>query len=530
MAAQFSRRRMFNIIIGFFMGFIAIFSMALFPHVGIIHPTKFCEMLLQSLPSGFAGSVAVVHNWSYSLFYCAAELWGDVCLSLLFWSLANEITSLKDAAVIYPLFGIGANVAQVCAGQVLKAVGASGSAGGYVPQMQALCTLVLALGACILLLHEVICRRLAQASLTAVQGSQEVTQVSAATLIKSRSNPQVNVIKLTVTDANASSPARLVEMQMAPRADDSGTGPSANGSTFKPPSQDSHNNHNSRHDKQQNKKKKKKPMSFSEAIRYCWTNANIRCLAIMGIAQGLASNTLEYAWKLHLSQFCPTSQAFTSFLGDVASYTGVVTVMMMLVAPTCFKLLGWRRTARATPNFLLYAGVPFFIMCITYQVMMRMPNFAHLAQPMLFALAVLGAALYVLTRSAKFSLFKPAEELIYIGLDEKARTSGKAAVDVLGAQLGKSTGALMQQILLVVTAASALHSLPVMGLIFMGVSVSWGSSVDQLSLLVQPHTSLESCNSQESADSEGDMHVGGIDGSNGNGGNCSGLHPAVASA
>lgn len=124
------------------------------------------------------------------------------------------------------------------------------------------------------------------------------------------------------------------------------------------------------------------------ACRYCWSDASIRCLAIMGIAQGLASNTLEYAWKLHLSQFCPTPQAFTSFLGDVASYTGVVTVLMMLVAPTCFKLLGWRRTARATPNFLLYAGVPFFLMCIAYQVMMRMAKFTPLAQPMLSALAV----------------------------------------------------------------------------------------------------------------------------------------------
>lgn len=115
---------------------------------------------------------------------------------------------------------------------------------------------------------------------------------------------------------------------------------------------------------------------------------------------------------------------------------------------------------------------------------------------------VLGAALYVLTRSAKFSLFKPAEELIYIGLDNKARTSGKAAVDVLGAQMGKSTGALMQQVLLVLTAASALHSLPIMGIIFMFVSFSWGSSVDQLSLLVKPHTSLESCASQDNHSNE----------------------------
>lgn len=144
---------------------------------------------------------------------------------------------------------------------------------------------------------------------------------------------------------------------------------------------------------------------------------------------------------------------------------------------------------------------------------------------------VLGAALYVLTRSAKFSLFKPAEELIYIGLDEKARTSGKAAVDVLGAQLGKSSGALMQQVLLVVTAASALHSLPVMGLIFLCVSFSWGSSVDQLSLLVKPHTSLESCVSQESPIEMGsDMMDADKNGNNEVDGTAAGRFPVIASA
>lgn len=94
--------------------------------------------------------------------------------------------------------------------------------------------------------------------------------------------------------------------------------------------------------------------------------------------------------------------------------------------------------------------------------------------------------------------------------------------------MGKSTGALMQQVLLVVTAASALHSLPVMGLIFMCVSLSWGSSVDQLSLLVKPHTSLESCSSQDSVSGHG------CDGSSSPGdGPDSSLaqrHPAIASA
>lgn len=53
------------------------------------------------------------------------------------------------------------------------------------------------------------------------------------------------------------------------------------------------------------------------------------------------------------------------------------------------------------------------------------------------------------SRGAKFSLFKPAEEMVYIGLDDESRTKGKAAIDVVGAQSGKSIGSMLQQALLI---------------------------------------------------------------------------------
>lgn len=56
---------------------------------------------------------------------------------------------------------------------------------------------------------------------------------------------------------------------------------------------------------------------------------------------------------------------------------------------------------------------------------------------LLQALVIFGALLYVFGRGAKFSLFKPAEEMVYITLDEDGRTRGKAAIDVVGAQVCK---------------------------------------------------------------------------------------------
>ena len=113
---------------------------------------------------------------------------------------------------------------------------------------------------------------------------------------------------------------------------------------------------------------------------------------------------------------------------------------------------------------------------------------------------LVGAVMYVLTRAAKFSLFKPAEEMVYLSLDSRARLNGKAAVDVLGAQIGKSGGSVLQQALLILTAGSAMRSLPIMASVFVFIAWQWGQSVDALSRLVPAHTSLDSIDTDDEDD------------------------------
>ena len=44
-------------------------------------------------------------------------------------------------------------------------------------------------------------------------------------------------------------------------------------------------------------------------------------------------------------------------------------------------------------------------------------------------------AVQVVARSAKFSLFDPAKEMVYIEMSKEEKQQGKAAVDLVGSQV-----------------------------------------------------------------------------------------------
>ena len=133
-------------------------------------------------------------------------------------------------------------------------------------------------------------------------------------------------------------------------------------------------------------------------------------------------------------------------------------------------------------------GCIFFAACILYQHVYGAAAIVHgaaaggaLGLMLLEGLVIAGALLYVFSKGAKFSLFKPAEEMVYITLDEEGRTRGKAAIDVVGAQTGKSGGSLLQQVLLLFSAGTMTGILPVMFLVFFFMLRGWLGSVKQLS-------------------------------------------------
>ncbi|XP_043724228.1 plastidic ATP/ADP-transporter-like [Telopea speciosissima] len=120
LANVLSKQALFYTVIVPFIAFFGAFGFVLYPLSNVFHPTALADKLVAALGPRFVGPVAILRIWSFCLFYVMAELWGSVVISVLFWGLANQITTVDEAKRFYPLFGLGANVALVFSGRTVK--------------------------------------------------------------------------------------------------------------------------------------------------------------------------------------------------------------------------------------------------------------------------------------------------------------------------------------------------------------------------------------------------------------------------
>lgn len=200
---------------------------------------------------------------------------------------------------------------------------------------------------------------------------------------------------------------------------------------------------------EEKKAKKSKPkMSLGESFKYLLSSKYILCIATLVIAYGVSINLVEVTWKNQLKQQFTNANDYSAFMGAFSFVTGLVTIFMMLfVGGNLMRRKGWGFAAMVTPIVLLITGVGFFAFVLfrdylsTFLVMFG-------TSPLMLAV-LFGAAQNIMSKSAKYSLFDPTKEMAYIPLDPDAKVKGKAAIDVVGARLGKSGGSLVQQGLLV---------------------------------------------------------------------------------
>ncbi|MDR3670635.1 MAG: Npt1/Npt2 family nucleotide transporter [Holophaga sp.] len=188
-------------------------------------------------------------------------------------------------------------------------------------------------------------------------------------------------------------------------------------------------------------------MSLPEAFRFLLRSRYLLWIAVLVISYGIAINLIEVTWKTHVGLLHPQPKDYQDFMANFSLATGLTTSFLMLfVANNLIRVFGWTLAALATPVVLLVTGIGFFgfILCEDSAA----PLLADFGTTPLAAAVLFGTVQNVLSKATKYSLFDPTKEMAYIPLDPESKVKGKAAIDVVGARLGKAGGSLIQQLLI----------------------------------------------------------------------------------
>jgi ATP:ADP antiporter, AAA family len=214
------------------------------------------------------------------------------------------------------------------------------------------------------------------------------------------------------------------------------------------------------------KAKKDKPkMSLGQSFAYLAQSKYLLCLLVLVIGYGISIQLVEVTWKHQLKLQYPNPNEYSAFMGYFSTFTGAITILMMLfVGGNVIRRFGWGPAAQITPVVLLVTGVGFFTFVIFRDNLAGLVSMLG-TTPLMIAV-FFGAVQNIMSKSSKYSLFDPTKEMAYIPLDQESKVKGKAAIDVVGARLGKSGGAFINQGLIVALGSIAAITPYVAGILF----------------------------------------------------------------
>ena len=233
-------------------------------------------------------------------------------------------------------------------------------------------------------------------------------------------------------------------------------------------------------------KKKKPKMSMVESAKFLASSQYLRLIAMLVLGYGLSINFTEIMWKSLVKKQYPNPLDYSRFMGNFSSAVGLATCIVIFFGVHVIRILGWRIGAIATPSIMALLAAPFFV-CI----LLGLESPTRLKTAVMF-----GTIQSLLSKTAKYALFDPTTQMVYIPLDEDSKVKGKAAIDVLGSRIGKSGGSFIQQGLVFVF-GSIINAAPVVAAIFYGVLIAWITAANRLSALFHAHTEVSKAESIE---------------------------------
>jgi len=202
----------------------------------------------------------------------------------------------------------------------------------------------------------------------------------------------------------------------------------------------------------------KTKLSLRESVKFIINSKYLRCIAVMVISYGLTMTLVEVSWKANLKLAYPDIGAYQSFMASITSSVGVCSLCITtLLSGLIIRSLGWRFCALVPPIVVGGGAVLFLTLYLNQQWLG--PYLTPLGLTPLMLVVLMGAFHNVSSKVSKYAFFDATKEMSYIPLDQESKIKGKAAIDVVGARLGKSGASWIQIALIQIVGTGSVLSI-----------------------------------------------------------------------
>ncbi|MBX9889893.1 MAG: NTP/NDP exchange transporter [Amoebophilaceae bacterium] len=221
-------------------------------------------------------------------------------------------------------------------------------------------------------------------------------------------------------------------------------------------------------------------LSLWESIKTVSKSHYLGLICLLMIAYSMVLGLVEGLW-LHEANllYRNDSSCFMIYQGKVLFWIGFTTLICSFLGNHVIRKLGWTGTALLTPVVTAIIGSCFFLLVITHYFNILPTTLMGI--PSLAIVVAIGSLQNILIKGTKYCFFDITKEMAYIPLNNEMRTKGKAAVDILGGKIGKSSGAIVQVIFYTIFSDAKPDQLaPFLMVMFLLIAIIWIVSTKKL--------------------------------------------------
>jgi AAA family ATP:ADP antiporter len=223
------------------------------------------------------------------------------------------------------------------------------------------------------------------------------------------------------------------------------------------------------------------PLSVWESFRICLKSPYLLLLAWLTIADYVAYALGEVIFLDVLRQKFPDPRDYCDFMGKLSFWNGLLTAFSALViTPYLLRRCRWIVASLVTPICLLVTEGAFFFT-------LWHPSFAGELE----LLVIFGSLLFVLVRTAKYTLFDTSKEISFLLLPPLEKMQGKLVIDGMCARIGRG-GASFLSLILIQICGGVIATVPIAGAIALSIAASCVFATTKLGVMVEQRSLAKS--------------------------------------